>query len=163
MEPSGKGAPGTTTINKLRHQHKLFAEAYLETGSPTESARRAGYGGTDANIRDKGHDLMKNPDVAAYVAKRMEELDGNRIADSDSVLAFLTSVMHGQVVDEIPILAGDGTQRIDQIVPAARDRVKAAELLGKRYALFTDRQHIEGAMSVMIVDDVPSGATESDE
>ena len=48
---------------------------------------------------------------------------------------------------------GDGysSARIVKKQIAARDRVKAAELLGKRYMLFTDKVNITGAVPVMIV------------
>ena len=32
--------------------------------------------------------------------------------------------------------------------------MKAAELLGKRYRLFTDKVEVEGAVPVVIVDDI---------
>ena len=34
------------------------------------------------------------------------------------------------------------------------DRTKAAELLGKRYALFTDKKEVTGAVPMVLVDDV---------
>ena len=37
----------------------------------------------------------------------------------------------------------------------AKERLKAAELIGKRFGLFTDRVGIDGAVPVVIHDDIP--------
>ena len=39
---------------------------------------------------------------------------------------------------------------------SAKDRIKAAELLGKRYALFTEKVDVEGNVGVTIIDDIGS-------
>ena len=38
--------------------------------------------------------------------------------------------------------------------PSLQDRTKAAELLGKRYRLFTEKVEVEGVQQVQIVDDI---------
>jgi len=48
----------------------------------------------------------------------------------------------------------NGAARVNNKTPSTRDRVKAAELLGKRYALFTEKVNVEGNMGVTIIDDV---------
>ena len=37
----------------------------------------------------------------------------------------------------------------------AKERLKAAELIGKRFGLFTDRVGIDGTVPVVIHDDIP--------
>ena len=51
-------------------------------------------------------------------------------------------------------MAGDGVQEVIQKPPDERERTKAAELLGKRYRLFTDKVEVEGAIPIVIVDDI---------
>ena len=34
------------------------------------------------------------------------------------------------------------------------ERLKAAELIGKRYGMFTDKVNVEGAIPVVIIDDL---------
>ena len=48
---------------------------------------------------------------------------------------------------------GDGCSdaRIIEKQIGLKDRIKAAELLGKRYRLFTDKVEVEGVLPVMIV------------
>ncbi len=62
--------------------------------------------------------------------------------------------MRGEKVDNIPLGLGEGLQKMTQTEPSAKDRLKAAELLGKYYSIFTDKTQIEGAQ-VVIVDDIP--------
>ena len=38
---------------------------------------------------------------------------------------------------------------------SAKDRIKAAELIGKRYGLFTEKVELQGETTVQIVDDIP--------
>ena len=45
-------------------------------------------------------------------------------------------------------------QEIQTIQPSAKDRIKAAELLGKRYRMWTDKQEVEITTPIFI-DDVP--------
>ena len=45
-------------------------------------------------------------------------------------------------------------QEIQTIQPSAKDRIKAAELLGKRYRMWTDKHEVEITTPIFI-DDVP--------
>lgn len=52
------------------------------------------------------------------------------------------------------------TERIETIKlePKIRDRNKAAEMLGERYAMWTDKQEIEHSGAVQFVDDIGGDA-----
>ena len=80
------------------------------------------------------------------------------IAKQDEVLKYLTSVMRGQSESEIVVVegCGDGMSQAVKIkkLPDEREQLKAAELLGKRYRLFTDKVEVEGAVPIVIVDDI---------
>ena len=39
--------------------------------------------------------------------------------------------------------------------PDEKEKLKAAELLGKRYGLFTDKVEVDGVAKVVITDDIP--------
>ena len=45
---------------------------------------------------------------------------------------------------------------------SVKERNKAAELLGKRYALFTDKVNIDGNVGVQIIDDIEDDTDEED-
>ena len=73
-------------------------------------------------------------------------------------MKYLTSVMRNEVTEEVVVVEGEGdgissARKVKKDI-SAKDRNKAAELLGKRYGMFTDKLNVEGEVSVMIVDDV---------
>ena len=65
-----------------------------------------------------------------------EELHSAKVANAQEVLEYLTSIMRGEQREQTLQLVGDGMQDITSIDVAAKDRLKAAELLGKRYGIF---------------------------
>ena len=88
----------------------------------------------------------------------MDELSSAKIAQAEEVMKYLTSVMRGESSAEIVVVTGDGdgyssAERITK-APDEKERLKAAELLGKRYGLFTDKVNVEGGAKVVIVDDL---------
>ena len=68
-----------------------------------------------------------------------EELHSAKVANAQEVLEYLTSIMRGEQREQTLQLVGDGMQDITSIDVAAKDRLKAAELLGKRYGIFKGR------------------------
>lgn len=70
----------------------------------------------------------------------MAEKEDSLIAKQDEVLKYLTSVMRSKSKSSVLAMAGDGVQEIIEKPPDKKERTKAAELLGKRYRLFTDNQ-----------------------
>ena len=62
-------------------------------------------------------------------------------------MQLLTSAMRGELEEEIVV--GDGVTIKKKI--GLKDRIKAAELIGKRHRLFTDKVQVEGVLPVMIV------------
>jgi phage terminase small subunit len=122
---------------KLTPKQKAFCEFYIETGNATEAAKKAGYKGQ--NLNRIGTENLSKLVIKEYLEKRINELDSKRIANADEVLEYLTKVMRGQEKDQFGLEI------------AIQDRTKAAELLGKRYRLFTDKVQVEGVLPVMIV------------
>ncbi|MBW8350768.1 terminase small subunit [Bacillus sp. IITD106] len=137
---------------KLRPKQQAFADYYIELGNAYQAAIKAGYSENYA----KGNvvKLLENVSVNAYIEQRMEELKSKRIADQQEIMEFLTSVMRGEIDEPMPLLAGDGYQEVVHVKPNAQARKAAAELLGKRYAMWTDKQQVENITPVF-VEDVP--------
>lgn len=65
--------------------------------------------------------------------------------------------MRGDQQEKTLISIGELGQEIVDIDVGAKDRIKAAELLGKRYRLFTDKVEAEVQGTVVFVneDDIP--------
>lgn len=138
---------------ELTVKQRRFADYYIESGNATAAALKAGY--SKRSAKDIGPENLQKPLIKEYIATIMAEKDNERIASHDEVLQFLTDVMRGSVTEQIPLLDGDGYQKLANLDAAQpKDRIKAAELLGKRYAMWTDKKEIDGAVAVTFVDNL---------
>ena len=90
----------------------------------------------------EGHKLLKNPKIKSYIDERLKQLDSEKIADQQEVLSYLTSVMRGETQEQTLCSIGELGQQVIDIDVGAKDRIKAAELLGRRHRLWTDKQEI---------------------
>ncbi|MCL2858077.1 MAG: terminase small subunit [Streptococcaceae bacterium] len=111
----------------------------------TQAAIRAGYSKRGAS--NQGSRLLAKEAIRNAIKKKREIIDTQNIATAQQVEEFLTKSMKGEVTEEVlvTVFAGDGKSKVvsnDKQIPG-RDRLKAAELLGKRYGLFTDKKKVE--------------------
>ncbi|MCY7693597.1 terminase small subunit [Bacillus altitudinis] len=137
---------------KLTEKQKRFADYYIELGNATEAARKAGYSSKTA--KSIGQENLTKPDIKSYIKERLNEKDAERIASQDEILEFLTAVMRGEKTEQIPVGLGEGAQQLEDKDPYLKGRVKAAELLGKRHSMWTDKVDMMGNVGVRIVDDI---------
>jgi phage terminase small subunit len=138
--------------NRLTPKQKAFADYYLECGNATEAYVKAGYKDfKSAGV--EGNKTLNNPKVKGYIDERMKLLENKRIASAEEVLQYLTSVVRGEVTEQKVMFSKEGSE-IAELGASVNDRNKAAELLGKRYALWTDKKELSGNVGVTIVDDL---------
>lgn len=137
---------------RMTEKQRRFCDFYIETGNAKEAAVKAGY--SEKTAKQIGQENLTKPDLRAYIDKRLEELKNERTADAQEVLEYLTAVMRGEHKEATLIGVGEGAQAIANIDVGAKDRLKAAELLGKRHALFTDKQQIEVTEMPIFIDDI---------
>ncbi|UBK38670.1 terminase small subunit [Clostridium perfringens] len=126
---------------KLTPKQKAFAEYYIETCNATESAIKAGYSKKTARVI--GQENLLKPALKSYIDEKMKELESKRIAKAEEVLEYLTRVLRGEETEQVVVTENIGdfmseAKVIDKEL-SAKDKIKAAELLGKRYRLFTDK------------------------
>lgn len=139
----------------LTPKQKLFCDEYLIDLNATQAAIRAGYKAKNTKTAEAiGLENLGKPRVKSYIDARMAEKESSLIASQDEVLEYLTAVLRGEAKGTTLVGIGGGAQMVNQETPTVSERTKAAELLGKRYALFTDRQEVEVTTPVFI-EDVP--------
>lgn len=138
---------------KLNARQKAFCEFYVACGNATEAAKKAGY--SERTAYSIGQRLLKNVEVQNYVQELMEKVEEKRMASAEEVIKFLTASMRGEIEEEVIVVEGQGEgiseARVEKKQLSAKDRIKAAELLGKRHMLWTDKAKIEGSIPVVIV------------
>lgn len=140
----------------LTIKQRQVADDYIITGNRTES-----YLKFYKNVKNRetaaaaASRLFNTPEMREYIEKRMQELDEDLIADQREVLRYLTSVMRGKETEQVLLSEGsEFGQRITDIEVSAKDRIKAAELIGKRFGMWTDKIELDADTSVVIVDDI---------
>lgn len=126
---------------KLTAKQKRFCDEYLIDMNITQAAIRAGYSKKTAYAI--GQENLKKPTLQNYIDKRMEEKEKELIADQNEVLKYLTSVIRGQSRSSVVVVENIGDYMSEaremEKAPDEKERLKAAELLGKAHGIFTDR------------------------
>ena len=76
------------------------------------------------------------------------------MASATEVMQLLTSAMRGELDEEVVVVESIGDYcseaRVVKKKIGLKDRIKAAELIGKRHRLFTDKIQVDGLVPVMI-------------
>lgn len=117
----------------MNERQQRFCDEYLIDCNAVQAAIRAGYSPKTArfaaewiNERNPQKPTSKfNAEMKAYIDAKLEAMHNAKTADAQEVLEYLTSVMRGEHKEQ------------------AKDRIKAAELIGKRYGMFKDGLAVE--------------------
>ena len=139
-------------MKSLTLKQKQFADEYIRTGNAYQSAINVGYSEKYAKARSQK--MLENVGINQYIDDNLEIIQKESIAEADEIMRYLTRVLRAEEKEEILVYVGDGMQEIQTIRPSTKDRIKAAELLGKRYRMWTEKQEIEITTPIFI-DDVP--------
>lgn len=142
---------GDGKLRGLTVKQKKFADEYIITGNATESAIKAGY--SKKTARSIGQENLTKPDIKNYIDERLAELDSEKVADQKEVLQYLTSVMRGKETEQILRGMGEGYQQLIDIEVGATQRIRAAELIGKRHSMWTDKVDVSGSVVFITGDD----------
>jgi phage terminase small subunit len=160
----------------LTEKQKRFADEWLIDMNGTAAAIRAGYSPKSAEVT--ASKLLRNSKVRAYIDQRMAEhsrrtgVTQERIIRELARIAFLdptqlVNMENAELLDDasaddraaiasvkvktIPTQDGEGVEREIRFA----DKIKALELLGKRFGMWIDKQQVDVQGAVQIVDDVP--------
>nr|DAR63764.1 MAG TPA: Terminase small subunit [Caudoviricetes sp.] len=144
---------------KLTIKQQRFADEYIISGNATEAAMKAGYAKKAAY--QQGAENLKKPHIREYIDKRLEEINDKSIAKQEEVLQYLTEVLRGKssATEIVVEMVGDGTSEAKLIVkpPSEKERIKAAELLGKRYGSFTEKVEVGADLELNVKVDYGDG------
>lgn len=121
-------------MKKLTIKQKKFADEYIISGNASEAALKAGY-----RNEVSGRENLRKPTVKSYIDERMKKLEEEAIADQAEILKYLTRIIRDEEREEVLVNIGNFEQEKQEIKISAKDKIKAAELLGKRYGTWTDK------------------------
>lgn len=148
----------------LTEKQKRFCDEYLVDLNGTQAAIRAGY--SEKTAKQIAQQNLTKLDIQEYIKKRMAEKEDALIAKQNEVLQTLTRVLRRQEMDTVVVTCKERSSRYDengkkvivekevprvvQIPTRVNDLNKAAELLGKRYGLYTEKIETDVDMELNI-------------
>lgn len=139
-------------MKKLTIKQKKFADEYIKTGNAYQSALNAGY--SESYSKGNVIKLLENVSVKAYIDERLKELEEEAIADQAEVLKYLTRILRDEEREEVLVNVGNFEQEIQSMKVSTKDKIRAAELLGKRYGSWTDKVDLNSTEGIKIIDDI---------
>lgn len=134
----------SSITKKLTLKQQRFVDEYIISGNATQAAIKAGY--SKRSAYSVGQENLRKPVIKAAIDKRNAEIESEKTADMTEVMEYLTYVMRGEQTESVATAKGI----YDNVPVSAKDRIKAAELIGKRHGAWTDKKEISGNMNIDI-------------
>lgn len=142
----------------LTEKQKLFAEEYLKDLNAARAYKEIYKVKKDETAKSAGSRMLTNANLQIYIKGLIDNIHNDKIATAEEVMEYLTKVLRGESESEIVVVEGTGdgcsSARKLQKAPDEKERTKAAELLGRRYGMFTDNFKTGGVVSVQILNDL---------
>ena len=140
-------------IAGLNEKQKKFIEEYVICLNATEAAKKAGY--SKKTAYSIGQENLKKPEIKKAIYEYLKKIQDEKIADAKEVMEHLTRVLRGEQMEETIVIEGQGNgiskaRKIKKEI-SPKDRLKAAELLGKRYGLFNDKLEHSGEVKAVVL------------
>lgn len=133
-----------SSITKLTQKQRRFIDEYIISGNATQAAIKAGY--SKKTARKIGQENLTKPDIKTEIERRNAEIQSEKTADMTEVMEYLTSVMRGEQTESVATSKGI----FPGVEVSAKDRIKAAELIGKRNGAWTDKKELTGDLKIDI-------------
>ena len=123
----------------MKTEWQIFADEYIISLNATQSYLKAYPNVTEDTARTNGCKLLANTNIKKYIDKRLASKEDERIMKQDEILMLLTAIARGEATEQTLKGEGNGFQILVDKGVGAKDRLKALELLGKRYGTFADK------------------------
>ena len=140
---------------RMTAKQRRFCDEYLVDLNATQAAIRAGYNPKTAY--SQGQRLLKKVETQKYIEDRLDQLKSERTADAKEVMEYLTAVMRKETVSSVLARDETGADRVIEKPPDEKERLRAAELLGKAHMIFTERVQQDVDMELNITVDYGDG------
>ena len=123
----------------MKREWQIFADEYIINLNATQSYLKAYPEATYNTARTEGSKLLAEPNIKNYIDEQMAKKQDDRIMKQDEILRLLTAIARGEQTEQTLKGEGQGYQILVDKDISAKDRLKALELLGKRYGTFADK------------------------
>lgn len=141
----------------LTDKQRKFCDEYLIDLNATRAYKAAyPHVKSEGAARACASKLLTKANIKTYIDEQLDKISSEKTADAKEVIEYLTSVMRGESQAEIVVIEGTGdgcsdARRMSK-APDEKERLKAAELLGRRYGLFKENVNLEVEPVVLVND-----------
>jgi len=159
----------------LTKKQKRFVQEYLIDLNATQAAIRAGY--STQTAYSIGDENLKKPEIKNAIEKALAERSRRTGVNADRVILELAKIAFVNPTDVINMdeatVRGEANREDTAAIASVKvkriptddgdiverevrtyDKIKALELLGKHLGMFTDKFKVEGAIPIVIHDDL---------
>ena len=134
----------SSITQKLTQKQQRFVDEYIISGNATQSAIKAGY--SKKTARKIGQENLTKPDILAELKRRNDEIKSAKTMDMQEVMERLASMARGETTEETVTNKGE----VIETATRNSDKLKAMELIGKRFGAWTDKKEINGNLDIDI-------------
>lgn len=134
----------SSITKRLTLKQQRFVDEYIISGNATQAAIKAGYSKKTAN-RIATENLSK-PVIKTAIDQRNAEIQSEKTMDMQEVMELLASIARGETTEETVTNKGD----VIETATRNSDKLKALELIGKRFGAWTDKKEISGNLDIEI-------------
>lgn len=146
-------------MTKTTNKQKRFADEYLIDCNATR-AYKAAYPRvkSDNSAAVCAAKLLRKAKVAEYIENRLDYISSEKIATTTETMEYLTSVLRGESRSDVIVVegTGDGVSKARIITKGAdeKEKLRAAELLGKAHGLFKGGLEVKMLEPITIINDL---------
>ncbi|MEF9917692.1 MAG: terminase small subunit [Eubacterium sp.] len=138
-------------MQKLTPKQEKFCLEYVKTGFTGQAYINAGYKAKTKVVAEaNGRRLLEKEYIQKRIEKIMNKIQNEDIADAKEVLRYLTKGIRMELEEEVIVIENIGSglskARVTKKQIALKESIRCAELLGKRYSLFTDKVDVSGSL-----------------
>ena len=152
--------PEKSSVKHMTEKQKRFCDEYLACLNAKQAAIKAGY--SKKTAAQMGQENLNKPYLREYIDEQLARYEESLIVSREELLRYMSSVVRGESKAQIVMTVGtgDGVSEVVHVMkaPDEKERLKAAELLGRAYGIFNDRLNISEPVPVVL-----SGADDLEE
>lgn len=129
---------------KLTLKQQRFVDEYIISGNATQAAIKAGY--SKKTAKQMGTENLAKPIIKAELDRRNAEIQSAKTMDMQEVMERLAAMGRGETTEETVTNKGE----VIETATRNADKLKAMELIGKRFGAWTDKKEISGNLDIEI-------------
>lgn len=134
----------SSITKKLTQKQRRFVDEYIISGNATQAAIKAGY--SKRSAQQTGAENLLKPVIKAELDKRNAEIQSKKTMDMKEVMERLAAMARGETTEETVTNKGE----VFETATKNSDKLKALELIGKRFGAWTDKKEINGNLDIEI-------------